>query len=211
MGGRYKNSHRKFVKTHEGKSVAALNRKVNKLARATKPERKHAVFNATPGSVDDGGSIQPLVAIGPGVSDEQRIGNKVKLLRLSARAHIQAVGVSGATVRLIMYRDKNSLVATSLSVLRYAGTGQAIISPYNDDTRQDWTLLMDKTYHVFPGTDKDAITVNISRKLNSTVLWNDSAGLEQGDIKLLAISSHPAGSSSKPLFSVAGQFFYTDV
>lgn len=202
---------KEFIKSLNPKrSVAALNRKVNRLARRTKPERKHAAFNSTAANVDYDGGIQPLVSIGPGTTDEQRVGNRVRLTYMVGRGVIQAVGVSGARVRIILYRDHNSLVTAPLSVLRYVGD-QGCISPYNDDTRQDFTILSDKTYHVQPGTEKDSASFNFSRKINKTVLWNDAAGIEENNIKMLAISSHPTGSSSKPLLSYSGQFFYTDV
>jgi len=192
-------------------SVAALNKKVNKLARDTKPEKKHAIFNGTPGNIDDTGTIQPLVAIPRGDTDQTRIGVRVRLTSMQGRARIQATGVSCATVRVILYRDRNSLVTVPASILRYVASGQAVISPYADDTRQDFQVLMDKTFQVSPGQSNDAVTFNFGRKLGKKVLWNDSDVIEQGDIKMLAISSHPAGSSSKPTFAISGQFFYTDV
>lgn len=201
----------KKAKSKKSSGLAELTKKVNKLARETKPEQKHAAFNSTAASVDDAGGISALVAIGPGVTDEQRVGNRIKLTHMSLKGGIRAVGTDSAIVRVIIYRDKENLTGVPLNVLRYAGTAQGVMSPYNDDTRQDFAVMYDKTFYVHPGASNETRLFKFDRKLNASVLWNDAAGLEQNNIKMLAISSHPTGSVQKPLIHFSGQFKFTDV
>lgn len=202
---------RRYQKKKNSKSLAALSHKVAKLARETKPEVKEDISNMASTTVDDAGLFASFAGPVAGTADNQRIGSVIRGLSLDVRGRIVANGVSAATVRVIWVKDHQNNITLTSKILRYFGTSAAILSPLQDDYRRHFTLLSDRTYEVVPGTAKDSVTFHQKLKLNCPLVWDDAGVLQKNGIKMFAYSSHPAGSSSKPLIQMASTFYYTDV
>lgn len=202
-----KNYHRRRPK---GKSLAQVSKKLDRLARVTKPEIKEHYGNLASGSVDHDGSVSILNNVPVGNTDETRIGTKVQSLKLDYRGTVTATGVDSSLVRIIFYKDKVNSVSLPLTVLRYAGTDQAINSPISDDQRNSFIILSDRTYKVVPNASNDKVTFHIKKKLNFPTMWADSGTQVGNAVKMLAISDHASASSNKPLLKMAGSFLYTD-
>lgn len=204
----YKKHYRK--RRRNGKSLAQVSKKLDKLARVTKPEIKELYMNMATGSVDYDGSVSVLNNVPSGTTDETRIGTKIQSLSLDIRGTILATGIASSCVRVIFFKDKLNTISLPLSVLRYAGTDQGINSPYSDDQRNSFQILSDRTYKVAPNQSNDQAIFHLKKKLNFPTKWADS-GTQVGNVlKVLVLSDHASGSSNKPLMRMAGTYYFSD-
>lgn len=202
-----RNYHRRKPK----RNLAALNKKVNKIARVTKPEIKELYTNMSPVSIDqNGGSGQISAGLAQGLTDESRVGNKVQALSFDMRGTIQAVGVSSSLVRVIFIKDKLAKVTLPIHVLRYTGANQVINSPYSDDFKQNFTVLSDRTYRVCPGQSNDLLAFHIKKRLDLPLLWDDAGAATKNPIKVFYYSNQPSGGSNLPIMSMSGDLKFTD-
>lgn len=202
---------RRNYRRNPKRSVAALSKKVDKIARVTKPEVKELYTNMAPVSVDQAGSSGQLSAgLAQGLTDESRIGNKVQPLSFDIRGTIEAVGVVSGSVRIIFIKDKLNKVTLPIHVLRYTGTNQVINSPYSDDFKQNFTVLSDRTYRVSPGQSNDKLHFHIKKRLKFPMLWDDAGAATKNPVKVFFYSDQPTGGTNKPLMSMSGALKFTD-
>lgn len=206
----YKRRNYRRYRKPKGKSLAVLNKKVNKIERVTKPEKKEHITNMGSTNMDFDGAIAELSQVPVGTGDQARIGTKVQAISLNMRGTLTATGILPAVCRVIFYKDKSNLTTLPAHLLRYAGTAQAINSPYSDDHRHQFVVLSDRVYKVAPNQSNDSMTFNLNKRLNFPLHWNDAGDEIVNPVKVAIFSNHSNISANKPIISMAGRVQYTD-
>lgn len=95
------------------------------------------------------GNFVLLHAIAEGTGQTQRIGKKIKLIKLRVRGSIANGSVTGPTIlRLVFYRDMqvNGVINTNAQLMRDTTAASNYNSDYNLDNRKRFRILYDKSF-----------------------------------------------------------------
>jgi len=114
-------------------------------------ETKHidaAVSNTVSGPT---GLLTDMTLVGQGTGDQVRIGDKIKPVSIEIKGQILANSIIDRNLmRIIVFQwhpNSTSPVPVSSDILLYTGSAaNCVISPYQWDTRANFTILHDKTY-----------------------------------------------------------------
>lgn len=173
----------KIAYKHRGTAKKALNM-VYRLKDMVNTEYKEVEETLTwkklgdgtiDGAVDESVTFFPLALPPKGVDENDRIGNSIKLQRLSGRGRISwlnqttpASGTVSASVRVILMRGKVDAgklypVAEEIGTTNHRPflDQKGTLGAKNDDTKYDTKILYDKTYRL-----------DIARVNNVNLNWN---------------------------------------
>lgn len=155
-----------------------------------------------------------LTQIPQGDTDQQRDGDKFRLIRHRFRAFVHPGSQTLCQVRVIVFQWFPTSTPVIASILITGGTGSIdVTSEYNHDRRQEYRILMDKMLtagtsegagaqkaikHIYNYKDKHA---NCQMNAGSTV-----DGTNQ--VWLIAISD--TGAATYPSLKYTMKFFFTD-
>lgn len=164
-------------------------------------------------------TITSLVPCIQGFNDQTRIGNQISVTSIQWRGRISNAGAATTAnvFRLIIGWDRqpNAANPTSALLMENGVISPLVISPYNRDTSDRFTILVDKRYNV---TAQNAVqTINNTifsgyKKLNRIVKYNDTNGGTVADIisnNLFAwMVSNDATNS--PVAAIGFRVYYKD-
>lgn len=137
----------KFAKKHQSEAKQALVL-AKRVARIVNSEHKYTytVYN---NNVSWTGDMVNLCIPTQGLTTNNRIGNSIKLMRLSGRiALYKNTSASQTLLRCIILRGKNEngTTPTVTSVLDNTLGGQIVLSPKWERNLYDTKIIYDKTY-----------------------------------------------------------------
>lgn len=141
------------------------------------------------------GSLGNLFAPGPGTSDITRVGDKVAIERIEFRANggMNAAGANANQLRILIIRDKTGSLGTTVSNVLYSGTlgtANAAQCPFNEDQRQNFEVLFDKTV-ILDGVSNFQFQTKYLKhwkKPKPVYFNNNTTTINKGQIKVLFIS-----------------------
>jgi len=171
------------------RSRTTINRVVSRAINA-RTETKFSILSSTFLNNSTTGINLELNALSTGPDQGERIGNRVRNLRLTGCLNCAGTG----TVRVILYCPKNANSAIGTG-LRFGHV----------DTSDNW-VIHDKCYN--PGTNQnssnDTLAININKKLNFHTHWggNSSNDFQRNPMKCYLICSNQSGVGG----SVEGHF-----
>lgn len=157
---------------------AQLNRKINKIAKETKPEAKYLDTTASSTNFGTSGLFINLNYPAIGTGDVNRIGDSILLKSITIRGYVYMSAAATASVyRIILLNDKENKVTTVGGVLDTAlvGTSNLVNASKTHDNRFQTKFLMDK----FGVLDTDGQYVKRFHayiKLNKRVQFNNTSG-----------------------------------
>lgn len=152
-----------------------------------------------------------------GSQDGQRVGSRVLPKSMSVRCNLRDPDTQSGVnnnFRIVIFRwhpDETNYVPTSQQIFQ----GQGTLAPYNPDTRDQFTVLLDKQYNaqdLISGAQKHNFTLN--KKLNLKQYMNFQAtnsGKCTNDLFMI-VQSDIAGtpSDTTPVVNIQGLMFYED-
>lgn len=191
------------------KSIAKLAlKKVNKINKAV--EVKFYDTNMPLIEPSFHGTIIELNALGQGLTDSQRVGDKIRGTSFSSSWRILNNQLLYVTLRFILIWDKLNTINSTDQILMNTTGNQVLNSDYVVDRRVDFTVLYDRRFNMTSGHNRVS-TFKINKKLNKTVTFQGgSQDIDQGSLKLI-IFSNEDGTGDLPLVSGYSRFRYKDL
>lgn len=177
------------------RSRNTINRTVSR-AISSRQETKFRVLNGTFLNNPTLGTNLEINALSTGADNGERIGNRVRNLRVTGCLTAKGTG----TVRVILYCPKNPQAAIPTSV-RFSGT----------DSNDFW-ILHDKCYNpgINENSSNDALCININKRLNFHTHWGSPSNndFQRNPLKCYIVSAQQGGLVGQ----VEGHFkiFYKD-
>lgn len=192
-----------FVSRHMGTAQKALVL-AKRLADAVNTEYK-AADGAFSNSPDWNGSVFTIAAIAQGLNDNQRVGDSLKLQKLTLR-NTMARGAADCFLRVMILRDDQNKVAAVSDVLAQSGNIYGVISPKNYDKRFQTKILYDRVF-ILDSSDPIKI-MDVVLDLNWHIQFNNATTtVNTGDLKMLLISNQ---SANIPSIGTTTRITFTD-
>lgn len=169
------------------------NREITRLKRIVNTrERKFFDQVGTALQPNWTGSLTNFINIAQGDTDVSRTGDKISIERIEARFNGGMTAAGSNQVRLMLIRDKGNSITSVGQVLDSTAlnTVNAAQGPYEEDTRENFEVLMDRTFMLDNVTNYQFQTrySKTYRKGKPVLFNNNSTTVNKGQIKLLLIS-----------------------
>lgn len=178
------------------RSRTSINRTVSR-AIAARTETKFVGLTGTFLNLPTTGTNLEINALSTGGDNGERIGNRIRNLRLTGCLHAQGTG----TIRIIIYCPKRPQASLSTGI-RFGALDNS-----------DMWVLHDKCYNpgvIQDNAPNDSFCININKKLNFHTHWgsNSNNDFQRNPIKVYLVSSNQGGIQGK----LEGHFktFYKD-
>jgi len=171
----------------DGRSAKRSRTNINRVvtrAISARQETKFVSLSGTFLNLPIAGVNLEVNALSTGPDNGERIGNRVRNLRITGCLHSQGLG----TIRVIIYCPKNANAALSTGI-RFGAVDNS-----------DMWVLHDKCYN--PGTNQlsvnDTLAININKKLNFHTHWGSASNndFQRNPIKIYLVSSQQGAVGS---------------
>lgn len=190
-------------------TVATVNRKVNKLAKATKPELKRSLVQVAEFTQDRNLNNRSLFQdITKGDLVTNRIGNSIKAISLHMRFHLKRNPAATQTsLRLIIFRWKDGVPDKDLVLETPTVVGTYYLMPYRFESRHQYQILYDKVWEL--DTDESSYNAHLTFPLKNLPVNYDSVSAipNTNDIQAMWVSNE---NTNMPAITVNYRMFYTD-
>lgn len=200
------------------RKTASLAKQIAQLRKRTTPETKWVEsFDITSNNEfceqDSASPFDiPLVNVGQGTGQHDRIGHTLKIKSLYGRITLNApTGAFGRLFRFVMYIPKDPTDSM--------GTAVGGVSPLKigDQIDQDrFTVLMDKSYHIAPthGSLANLKQIVIGKRFKKMIRqqYDSSAtnSVVKNDIRLYVVATQGVGSANKTFLQGYMKTYYID-
>ncbi len=202
---KYKRKRRRFSSRHLSLARKAL-RKVNKLAKQLKPEWKSIDSIQPATTLNNVGLITNISDMIQGDDNDERVGIKVKCVRLNGI--IEADKGSGTlnTIRTIIFVDKRQNIDTKPTLAEVLNT-VSVYSGLNADRVKRFKILLDRVVRL--RTNRITQLWRFSKNIDVDVGFNGPLGtdLESNHIYILSLSDQ---SANLPSFQYDIRLYFTD-
>jgi hypothetical protein len=174
-------------------------------------ERKYVLYTIRT-SGDNQGLVTAINSVTQGLTDSQRVGDRIQCLHLSFNFWRVIPGTASGrfSSRFLIILDKQNTVDTASSI--FMGTGSTV-SPFLSfvkDTRKQFVVLYDSGPNHMDQYNK-GMTSKFSRRLNVQTRFDGTSGdITTGAIKLVHITNQAADSDAKPILIGTVRVDYTD-
>lgn len=205
MVGRFVGSARKAYTTKGSWPNWAL-KKVKQLADAVNIEYKYIEPNNTATGVDYDGVLYALNTVSQGVTDNTRIGDSLKVQRLTMRYAVKR-NSADSLIRVIVLWEQIPTLSTPADVINGAGGTNAPLGPKVYDNRFKTRFLYDRTFALSSNNSIKNVDVNLPINLH-TQYSAGSTTITTGKLWLLVISDQI--TSNLPTFQYLTRVTYTD-
>lgn len=204
--------YRKYRKNYRRKAagVKAL-KKVNRLARLVKPERKYDLSYNAGSTVDYNGYTSALMSNSQGVTTATHVGDRIALQSLDLRIFLfqSGSGIYSAT-RFIVYIDKAN-ISPGNNIWSITGSTIAPLSPLSRAYAKDVTVLADFTVDQASGDESGVLHKIMKIPLKGkTMLFNANTNTVMANQLRIAAISTVAPAGTPPTVYWTGNVLYTD-
>lgn len=191
----FKKTYKK--KYNNGTSIAMKALKLAKnLNRRVATEYKFTTEELLNGGTTTLGEINPLTTMTQGDSENQRIGNSVKLIRISGKINIRLEDEEhSGNIRLVLFRGKNenrelyspgSLTDPQFGILNDV-VAPLYLARKEEDNKYHTKFIYDKTYTLNDGGIRNR-TIDWNFRLDGYTQFTDGANtIENGGLYLMII------------------------
>ncbi len=188
--------------------VAKNTKDIKTLKQMVKTSNK--IFDKTIISVvTDSATVVNLSDISQGDDQDNREGNRIRLLHLLMRYSVQsnaASNVSALRVMILIDNEQDGVLPTPTQVLQVAGD---YLSPLNRTSFGRFKVLYDRVHNVNIGTNNEFINAKVFKKLNKNCFYEAASGADtssrKGNIYLMLLSNEPTNG---PTFDAAWRFAF---
>ncbi len=141
---------------------------VRKTLSITRPERKIEYTQIASAAVTTGGIITPLSNLETGDNSDQRIGRVVTHLNTNVRVLLSSTSATSANVvRIIMFRDKQTIVSVTPTVLQVLRIADPLAHRDTEISPHRFQIYSDRLHNMGVTTSSTArriVKVNASSK-----------------------------------------------
>lgn len=190
-------------------SLESLNARINKLARETTPEKKH-IDNYNSGTVSNSASINYISNIGQGLTDNQRLGDEIKVLTIDLTAQVVAGDATNA-IRVLVIRDVDTDGVAPTETELFETTSNPF-SPINSAYTHRFKVLYDKLIGVATA-GPDGLTFRARIKCPSLITEYINTGATDASAGTNAywlIRQSDSGAATHPTCVVYTRLTYVD-
>ena len=194
---RYRRRRRRYRKKST-KAVAhrALNL-AKKVAFASEVKYHDVAINSL---VDwDGAGPIDLANISQGFSDNNRIGDQIRITSINFKWICYNLNSGCSYVRVIVIRDTQDAISDINQVLQQTGNLPSFQSHYVHDIRPQYSVMFDKYFHI-DNVKQDSSAQRWYKKLNFKVQYvaSSTSVISKNQIKAFAISDVSSQATNKP-------------
>lgn len=201
---------RKYL-TDKGSTANRALLLAKKLADAVNIEYKDSEYAAVVSPNWNGTIISLCNTITQGVGNAQRVGDSLKMQRLTVRGYCNNTSAVANVeyMRLIVFIDKAMTIATVADLLETAGSTYVSLSPKNDQTKYNSIVLYDQPFKMIKGTVNEIITFEINLPIDLHVNYSTaSPNVRTNDLKVAFIGQTAAATGGS--FVWYSNLSYTD-
>lgn len=158
------------------------------------------------------GTLGSLAMPAQGVGSDDRQGDQIRLksLHFNGKLSIHA-SATVSVVRIIIIVDKCNTITSIAQAMNstYTGTARAPYATFNRDTRQNFRVLMDRTYQLESGTNELIhFKFNKRWKKGPIVEFNEAAStVSSNAVKVIFLSD---STTNNPSFDCVTRTTYVD-
>lgn len=158
------------------------------------------------------GTIISLVnGISQGVGNAQRVGDSLKMQRLTVRGYcnITSAAANVEYMRLIVFIDKSNTIANCADLLDTASSTFVSLSPKNDQTKYNTVILYDQPFKMIKSTVNEIVPFEINLPIDLHVNYSTgSTDVRTNDLKVAFIGQTTAATGGS--FVWFSNLSYTD-
>lgn len=150
-----------------------------------------------------------------GIGDRQRIGDKMRCIRIEIKGIVYLgdnVNTGLNSIRILLMRDKQVNVANWGDVVNSVGNINAPFSPFRKDTRKRWVHLGERNFSL-TGRSRNIQRFSFNKKLNfDTVFSNGTTTILTNCLALGIITDEPTATvvADRPLLTYSAVLKYVD-
>lgn len=167
-------------------------------------------------------SVADFCAIPQGLLDINRVGDRAMIKKLIIRIVMERqqwqvaggapLGRATTKIRLVFVQWKPNTVPVALDILNIGPSGGVdYLSEYNHDTRQEYTILKDKTWPLTPVTNLISIVRTFSffgKKLSKKIQFVNAGTVGTNKIYMFVITDSVA--TAEITMSFQARLYFTD-
>jgi len=174
-------------------------------------EKKFTITDITM-SVDRVGQIVTLNDPDQGLSDSQRVGDRIQCERVSLRLWrvIPGSATGRFSCRFLIILDKQNTITNANQIFINTDSAYAPLLSYVKDYRRQFVVLYDSGSNHMDQYNKGQTTRFTRRVQAQTRFAAASNQITTGAIKLVAISNQGAGANNRPILIGSLRVDYTD-
>lgn len=206
---------RKRRVTKKSKSAYSMAKKALKISKkiSSQIEIKHydLDFNGSQNLDWNGLRINLNVNIPQGLTDSQRVGDKIKMVGNRLHFGLFLNGNAQSIIRCILMYDKENSIEFATDFLEVTGSTSVVYSPYDVDDRHRYIILHDKVYSMSTGNTRRKF-INFSKKLNKTTQYEGgTTSVAKGILRLWIFADNDSTLINPPLlFNGYSRIWYQD-
>ena len=194
---RYRRRRRRYrKKSTQAVAHRALNL-AKKVAFASEVKYHDVAINSL---VDwDGAGPIDLANISQGFSDNNRIGDQIRITSINFKWICYNLNSGCSYVRVIVIRDTQDAISDINQVLQQTGNLPSFQSHYVHDIRPQYSVMFDKYFHI-DNVKQDSSAQRWYKKLNFKVQYvaSSTSVISKNQIKAFAISDVSSQATNKP-------------
>lgn len=158
---------------------------------------------------DYNGTVVDLTSIiAQGSANGQRIGDSLKLQRLTFRCYTIA-GANTERLRFIIYIDKQNTITTGAQMLQNSGNAYAVVAPKLEDNKYQTQILVDRVFDMIPNTTKAINSYEFTQPINLHCHYTGgTTTVKDNALKILFISTSATASTGTIYYTT--ELSYTD-
>jgi len=156
---------------------------------------------------DNDGDLVILNSIAQGDSDNTRDGDKIKMQNLTIRFDVIGNAVTPDLVRLIIFHDKQNVIATVADYLQGVSEISSVLQPKNYDQRFRSKTLYDRTFTVSPDGPRIRHVTKVIKLNISTQYQGGTTTALTGSLKFIVLAIPAVAVSA---FNMVSRLTYTD-
>jgi hypothetical protein len=156
------------------------------------------------------GQLITLNTIDQGLSDTERVGDRLRLKNISIKAKLARDNAAAGTLRILVVWDKQATLSSVSDYFLDTTTNVRAMSHYNVDKQMGFTVLYDRTFVLQQYVPVKYVDLTRSLKNRLSVYNAGTNSINTGELKLLLISSISDVSLNKYNFDAAVRVKYYD-
>lgn len=200
-------------KAKKSAPVAKLTRRVGSLAKQVNGDLNWVNIDAGPTQASSSGAIIGLsdLAQGQGVGFRDGTTQVLKSLQMKVGVYGIATATVGAfnpaTVRVIIYVDKENTIPAANTLLQTTGTAASVLSTYLQLNRHKFTVLYDKIKLLGVNDPEMYFRISVNLKNRQMKYTSTTAASANGNVVKMCIISSNSGVTA-PNYIYSGRLFF---
>lgn len=206
---RFKRRFKRFRRSFKRRRTGKLTRKVNKIARQMKAEIRHVDSGLLSATLSTGAQITHLTHIDQGPDSDERLGNKVHLLKIAIRGLFYGGDAVGNVVRVVVFYDRqsNGLLPADANLFLPTLTP---LAPRLWGQQQQYWFIYDKTFAL--NTSQGPRVWKMKKRINKDQIYGTSTSgsytnVSKGAVWIYLISDSSA--VTHPSFQLCSRVTFT--